>query len=129
MEVKIPVVQAEVTLIPELSHGRQLLTTGNMNWLPMGACSLFGDWGSKSRCLFRPVASPSAPTSLFVIAALEQTVAYYSRVRLVRAVCIIRAKKVRPANWYGSKDCVSWDGVALNALGCLTLLGGPLAKR
>jgi hypothetical protein len=28
MEVKVPVVQAEVTLLSELSHGRQLLTTG-----------------------------------------------------------------------------------------------------
>ena len=28
MEVKVPVVQAEVTLLPELSRGRRLLTTG-----------------------------------------------------------------------------------------------------
>jgi hypothetical protein len=28
MEVKVPVVQAEVTLFPELSHGRELLTAG-----------------------------------------------------------------------------------------------------
>jgi hypothetical protein len=28
MQAKVPVVQAQVTLLPELSHGRRLLTTG-----------------------------------------------------------------------------------------------------
>jgi hypothetical protein len=28
MQTKVPVVQAQVTLLPELSHGRRLLTTG-----------------------------------------------------------------------------------------------------
>jgi hypothetical protein len=56
---------------------------------------------------------------------------YYPRIglpatqELARAVCI-RPKKVRPANWYGSKDRVLRGGVALNALGCLTL---PICSR
>jgi hypothetical protein len=28
MQAKVPIVQAQVTLLPELSHGRRLLTTG-----------------------------------------------------------------------------------------------------
>lgn len=28
MQTKVPVVQAQITLLPELSHGRRLLTTG-----------------------------------------------------------------------------------------------------
>jgi hypothetical protein len=38
-------------------------------------------------------------------------------------------KKIRPANWYGSKDGMSRGGVALNALGCLTLLARPLMNH
>jgi hypothetical protein len=39
----------------------------------------------------------------------------------VRAVCFT-TKKIRPANWYGSKESMWRGGVALNALGFLTLL-------
>ena len=46
-----------------------------------------------------------------------------------RAVCFIRAKKVRPANWYGSKGRVSEGGAALNALGSLAFLARPLVNH
>src|SRR6266851_411309 len=46
-----------------------------------------------------------------------------------RAVCFIRAKKVRPANWYGSKGRVSEGGAALNALGSLAFLARPVVNH
>jgi len=48
---------------------------------------------------------------------------------LVRAVCFIRAKQVRHANWSGSKGRVSEDGDALNALGFLEFLARPLVNH
>ncbi len=45
---------------------------------------------------------------------------------LVRAVCFIRAKKVRPAGWYGGR--LPGDGVAPNAVGSLILLGPPVTQ-
>ena len=35
----------------------------------------------------------------------------------MRAVCSIRAKEARPANWYGSKNRMERHRVALNVLG------------
>ena len=48
---------------------------------------------------------------------------------LVRAVCLVRAKKVHPAKWYGSKGGPSRGGAALNALGSLTILAPSPANH
>ena len=48
---------------------------------------------------------------------------------LVRVVCFIRAKKVRAADWYGSKGRVSKGGAALNALGSLAFLARPVVNH
>ena len=48
---------------------------------------------------------------------------------LVRAVCFMGAKEVRPANWYGSKNRMERLRVVLNALGSFVLRALPVVKQ
>jgi hypothetical protein len=68
---------------------------------------------------------PSCVVGQFVFHRSSVSVGVPFSYPLVMAVRFVRAKKVRPADWYGSKDRASQGRVALNVLGSLTYLAFP----